>query len=80
MVTSIYIPKRARAALGILSQQRGMTMNYLICEAIAEIIKPLLTEPSRSLIDEQPLIDPPSRMKSAKPALPKQRGFLTDRR
>lgn len=79
-VSAIYLPTRALAALRTIADRRGVSVNYLICESLAPILNPLLTDDSPGLTDRPISVAPPSRVHPKEPPQVRRPGVLTDRR
>jgi hypothetical protein len=78
---TITVPIRAHAALKMMADQRGVSLNFLVGELLAESLAPSLMAPSRSLTDRPIVIRQPDRIHSPQPPqLRRKGGYLTDRR
>jgi hypothetical protein len=82
---SVRLPVRAYAALRTLAERRGVTLTYLVHEALASVLQPVLAAPSPSLADRPLDVAQPHRMHRRREPVPAPhagtgRGFLTDTR
>lgn len=74
------VPIRAYAALKNEAEKRGVNLTYLLHEAVANLLQPVMQAPSAGLADKPILFRQPDRIHSAEPPQVKRRGYLTDRR
>jgi hypothetical protein len=80
---STRLPIGAYVALKMLAERREVTLSYLVHEALASVLEPVLQASSRGLADHPDLIGPPQRLhRRGPPTRPQQNrgrgGFLTD--
>jgi hypothetical protein len=77
---SFALPVRADAALRNIADQRGVSVSFILCEKVAELLAPLIEAPIRGLTDAQIPFRQPDKVHSPEPPQLKRRGYLTDRR
>lgn len=79
-IVCIRVPIRAYAELKNLAEQRGVTLTYILHEAIENKLQPVLQASLPALTDAPIPFRQPNRIHSAEPPQVKRRGYLTDRR